>query len=343
MPVNPTVLNLARERARVQPTNARTQCSSEGMQQILTDFMAFSAVPGAFRRLAGIRTLDTAVANLRRSWPVAAAAAFPVWMNVDPHVEAVLRASRAWLDAGHSRGGAVQRAPAVRTLYWKVAWSYCSAHYAEDACTTIGHNGLVNATSAREIALPNSAFGNWYEFPNGAIFTHRAPPAGVGAAPLLRGDTRSPTQLLAVPVCAGFGAQHIGHFANYQPWFNGNANTDTISTTNDQALAIQAGPAARALGNPVGPMPPGFANFTGNNAPRGYVYELNVGARTGIEVLNSPPYRESVFLTIPRNCITRWWVVRADRHTHGPHVYHPLPAGPVDGSVGWSAAPSVLA
>jgi hypothetical protein len=307
----------ALQAGRLMPSGERNDCALLGMKDVLDEFRTNSMTCCANRRADGLGPIDQAVALLDAGWQ--ANNGFAVANDAD--VEALLRACRAWDIKRRVCGMRVTgwRWAPIRELYWKVAWCYSCDNYAQQALAALpGNNAANNPTTLLDPVLQNAPEGNPYDFPNSG-YVHAAM-----AQPVLRGDTRGPLSILAAN---GFQPANTGRWT-YKPWFDGDATGGTPSVTSDEALAINAARGAR--GSPEGTLPlwldgaiQGVAG--GQNMRRGgYVYELgNIGNAISTRV--GPVGVEHVFLAIPAQCITRWWVVLA-RCTVGPF---PFPAGAV--------------
>lgn len=330
------ILDPALQVGRLQPVNVRCDCSAAGMVNILNDFNTNSYNCFANRKLDGLGDIDRAVAAVRTAWAnVGVGIVAPVHLPV----ENLLVACRSWLENRKVFGLRVTgwREAPINELYWQAAWSYSSLLYMIRAQTTINGNNIAGV--ATTVADPGAAgyAGNPYQFMNSGYSHH----ALLAPARLVRGDTRGP---LSIQAASGFQAMHLNNLANYSPWFSGNANHDTISITTDEAIAIDAGPAAHALGaTPEGALPPWLAGALGHGTVRrGYVYEFaNIGNLNSTRMSTEPIGREHIFLGIPNACITNWWVVRGDRQTYGPIPYPPPPVAPP--GAGWSGVARQLA
>lgn len=306
-----------------------------GMRDILDEYRNAPTFVLVSRRADGILGIDAAVPALRLIWLPTLTVPAPA---VDTAVETVLRACAAWL--GGSRPTITSwRTQVIRRLYWKTAWCYAAQIWRWAANTAIGLNNIAgDATSALEPVPPGFAAVNLNPYANAVDYTPSA------AAVLYRGDNRSPLQMWAAN---GFQPRNLDTDV-YYPWFAGNSMADTISATNQQALAVNASSVGGAmvvgavpawldaLVHPAGPMP---ANYY-----RGFVYELgNLGAAQSVRVVTEIAGREEVYLAIPRACFTRWWVVRfQDKRTFGPFAFAAgFPAPLV--APQWSGAPRQLA
>jgi hypothetical protein len=305
----------ALQAGRLMPSWERTDCARIGMENVLDEFRVNSISCWAHRGADGLGPIDQAVAQVDAGWQ--ANNGFAAANDAD--VEALLRACRTWDIKRRVCGMRVTgwRWAPIRELYWKVAWCYSCDNYVQQALAALaGNNAANNPTTLLDPVQQNAPEGNPYDFPNSDY---------VNAAmvqPVLRGDTRGPLSILAAN---GFQPADTGRWT-YAPWFVGDATGGTPSVTANEALAINA--AGGAQGSPEGNLPAwlvgAIQGAAGNQnlTRRGYVYQLgNLGNAISTRV--GPVGEEHVFLAIPAQCITRWWVL-LNHCTVGPF---PFPAG----------------
>ena len=292
-----------------------------------------------------IQGIDAAVRNLRATWHRSNAPS----PAAEQAVEALLRACAAWLGGVRPYITSWRDAP-VRRVYWKTAYLFaCHLTRLQAHADVIANNMAGQATSAAAVAVAAYAAVPTLNPFSHADFTASAPPAGGAVGALLRGSRFSPAAVLAN---GGFVPQNLNNLDLYSPWFEGNALDDTTSATVQQQLAVnahwQGGPTV--VVNPPAWVP-------GLMAPadtfRGFVYEFgNLAGRQSVRVTSEPAGVEEIYLSVPHQCITRWWVVRwGDKRTIGPFVFPPAAMAPVvtpegqalvPGTAGHSANPRRL-
>lgn len=340
------VWNPAMILARGQTRTARFDAAMTGMQGVINDFFTDSYRCWANRTADGLAAIDAAANAVRNNWQAWGGAG----VAADASITTLLNACANWLANRRVFGMRVTgwREPYIQKLYWQVAWCYSCDHYVQQALAQIGaNNALGNATVPNGPVAAAALSGSPYNFVNCGYFHQPLAPLRV-----LRGDTRGPND----PTLAnGFQPINLANRWAYHPWFDGNAVGDTISVTTDPALAIDAGPAAHALGYVFNPahMPGWLAAERirlGVGVVRGYVYELNAGALPSTRLTEAPPGREHIYLALPAATIINWWFVTANPHrcTVGPY---PFPAPGAAPGVGVapgvpatvSAAPHTLA
>ena len=315
--IAPAVYNPAIGMARAQTRHDRFNAAFGGMIGALDTWRDGSPSTGASRRADGLRPIDAAVAAVRAGWQPNNGA---VVAN-DAIVTTLLNACTGWLTARTFLGGRVTgwREAPIRKLHWQVAWAYCCDGFVQQATAQLAVNNA--AGNATPVLIPlggAAAAGSPYSFAASG-YIHQPLP-GVK----LRGDTRGPWT-----IHASGGFQPIHPPANpanrwtYQPWFEGNSMTDTISVTTDVHLAVEAGPFARAQRHPRDVNVQAWLTALLPSQERGYVYEFgNLPAalsttRVDTAVIGS----EHIFLGLPNAMITRWWAVLANRFTFGPFPY----------------------
>lgn len=326
--------------AKMQLLETREACARVGMLRVLEDFRTSSRVWGAIRRSDGLGAIDAAVDAISTAWGPQDGAGHVL---VDQHVTALLNACTAWLQEVRDRKVTDRRGPSIRTLYWQAGFAWSCDYYAKQALRQIEWNNLLKMeTCADEPVQLAAVHGHFYNDP---AYTHANVPPGVAPANrLLRGDSRGP---ITITNSNGFQPRNINNRWLYNPWWLGNATGDTISTTTNQGLAIDAGPAAHKArtATPEGPLPPWLtdpvAGPLGNAVRRGYVYEIANIAGNAVRMTATLPGYEDMYLAIPMARLVNWWVVRADRHTYGP-IPFPIPnAAPP--AAAWSLGRRVLA
>lgn len=306
--------------AQAQPQGVRTDAARRGMIGALDVWAAESPRFGANRKADGLGPIDTAVALVRANWVANLGAS----LANDAAVTALLDACADWLRERKFFGMRVTgwREQAIAQLHWQAAWAYCCDNYVQQAIALVAGNNLLGAASSIPTAVGvGTAVGSPYQFANSG-YIHQALPQA-----LLRGDTRDPQTIAA---SNGFQARNLGGRWTLQPWFSGNATGDTTSTTTGAALAIEAGPAAQALGSPVGPGPAWLAAALNNQRVRGYVYEMQLAPPAmSTRVATQNLGVEEVFLALPAAAINRWWAVINGRITVGPFPFPPGLAAPL--------------
>lgn len=305
--------------AQTQTQVVRTDAARRGMIGALDVWAAESPRFGANRKADGLGPIDTAVALVRANWVANLGAS----LANDAAVTALLNACAGWMHERQVCGIRVTgwREQAIVQLHWQAAWAYCCDNYVQQAIALVAannHGGF--ASSITSAVGVGTAVGSPYQFANSG-YVHQALPQA-----LLRGDTRSPQMIAASD---GFQARNLGGRWTLQPWFSGNASGDTTSTTTGPALAIEAGPAAQALGSPVGAGPAWLAAAVNNQRVRGYVYEMQLAPPSmSTRVATQNLGVEEVFLALPAAVINRWWAVIGGRITVGPFPFPPGAGAP---------------
>jgi len=294
---------------------ARAECARQGMVGVLDTFMSESARTFANRKADGLNPIDSAVAALKGAWDVEGGAGAKTGLKV----QALLKACADWRDERKFLGARVTgwRAPSVKKLYWQVAWSYSCDNYAKKArllALACKESGQLVCT--KDPVASTDALGNPYDYVGASGYAH---PKWQRRPPLLRGDTRGPS---VINEAGGFLPRDVESAAAYKPWFAGHSTGHTISTTEQETLAIDACPAAKA--KKIATKPGNLPAWV-NVELIGFVYELG-----GLENSHATHRQrdsvglEHIFIAIPKSCITRWWVVMPDRRTIGP-VPFPVP------------------
>lgn len=340
--INAAVLDPALAIAKTQSIAERHNAAQQEMVNVLRSFRTESKSWGCNRKADGLVPIDNAVNALEAAWP----ATPPVWATVDSLVQAVLNACTGWLDGrkvfGHRITG--WRTPAIKKLYWQVAWAYNFKQYSIAANTAaVTNRGTGALTSMAFGALPAGVV-NPFSFP-GCGYTIEAAPAGVTpaggavipAGNVLRGDSRGP---LNIALAIGFHGRNIDVAGAYAPWFNGNAGDDVVSVTTDQSLPINAAKAGKVTGGnrPVQADVPAWMSLAAGGLRNlvGFVYEVQTGGGPNACRLTSEPAgREYIYLGLPNAVIAHWWAIHRNGTTYGPIAF---PAPAADPLVNWSAA-----
>ena len=163
----------------------------------------------ANRKADGIADVDAAVAALDVNWAANGGASL---LN-EGFVEHLLSTASAWLTGRKVFGQRVTgwRAPAIRKLYWKVAWCYQCDHFVQQAIQRVNLNLGAGLPTAVTAPVPHaSPVGSPYQFMNSGYAHHPLPqPPRV-----LRGDSRGP---LAITAANGFQPRNIASRWNYAP------------------------------------------------------------------------------------------------------------------------------
>lgn len=328
------IYNPALQIAKSQIADVRTTWARNGMQTVLLTFKNESKKRWANRKADGLGPIDLAVDQVIRSWPNGGAGN----ATVDPHVKSLLTACKHWIDNRKVFGARITgwREAAIKDLYWRVAWCYFTDSYVQQALAHLNNNNTAGVpTAVTEPTALGYAFGP-YQFTNSG-FTHHIQAA---IPRILRGDSRGPASIIASD---GFQPRNLGNRWSYAPWFNGHAMGDTISTTNREHLAIEAGPSSFSRGDnsPEGNLPAWLVPLLDGANRRGFVYEFNIGAKNGTRVQGTAAGLEEIYLGLPADAISNWWVIRVDRSTFGPIPFPPPAVAPAN--MGWSASKRTLA
>lgn len=318
--VQATVLNPAITAAKLKDLEKRMDCATKGVSGVLSDFRTNSKVFGTNRKADGVGPIDTAVEELSRRWNPTAALA------VSDPVEKVLKACAAWTSS--RRSGVIKitgwRQDSIDTLYWETAWAYACQVFANEALDAVVQgNGTGDVTTIDEVSGTDPAGFNPYK--HGTEYAHLRD-AFQAMGIIYRGDTRGPAEILKAN---GFQARRLLDPTEYKPYFKGHAMGDTISTTDQQNLSINAVSAAHARGeaSALGAVPKwiedAIKDAGGQPRIRGFVYGINPGNHNATRVGDQPAGREEVFLAIPNGSISRIWAVLSATESVGPF---PFPA-----------------